>query len=146
MQSFETLVIQSQAHDRPLEERQDAFGKLVTRFQDMAFAQAFERLGDLDLAQDVAQESFLTAYKNLDQLQHALAFPNWFRRIVLTHCNRITRRKQHPTDPIDEEPQDDPIGVSFARTRRIICFGVLLSLCWWHTSRIKKSTATESRD
>ncbi|MCZ6636038.1 MAG: sigma-70 family RNA polymerase sigma factor [bacterium] len=101
MQSFETLVIQSQAHDRPLEERQDAFGKLAIRFQDMAFSQAFERLGDLDLAQDVAQESFLTAYKNLDQLQHPLAFPSWLRRIVLTHCNRITRRKQHPIDPID---------------------------------------------
>jgi hypothetical protein len=39
------------------EARHEAFGELVIRFQDMAFACAFAVLGDACLAQDTAQEA-----------------------------------------------------------------------------------------
>ena len=47
------------------EARREAFGELVIRFQDMAFACAFAVLGDAYLAQDTAQESFVVAWQKL---------------------------------------------------------------------------------
>ena len=72
-------------------ERREAFGELVVRFQDMAFACAYAVLGDAFLAEDVAQEAFVVTWQKLDQLREPKAFPGWFKRIVLTQCNRLTR-------------------------------------------------------
>lgn len=68
-----------------------AFSVLVRRFQDMALATAFGRLGSLENARDAAQEAFLRSYQLLHQLREPGAFPGWFRRIVLTECNRLQR-------------------------------------------------------
>jgi RNA polymerase sigma factor (sigma-70 family) len=51
-------------------------------------------LGNSHLAQDAAQEAFIAAYQNLDQLQEPKAFPGWLRRIVFTQCTRLTRGKR----------------------------------------------------
>src|SRR2546423_12652194 len=74
-----------------------AFGEVVRRFQDLAFACAYAVLGDFHLAEDAAQEAFFAAWRNLDQLRQPEAFPGWFKRIVLTQCNRMTRGKSLPT-------------------------------------------------
>ena len=78
-------------------EKSQAFGEIVYRFQDLAFACAYSVLGDFHLAQDTAQEAFITAWRNLDQLRKPEAFPGWFKRIVLTQCNRQTRGKHVAT-------------------------------------------------
>ena len=51
-----------------------AFTRLVARFQDMAWASAYARLGDYHLAQDAAQEAFIDAYLSL---QEAAATVPW---------------------------------------------------------------------
>lgn len=79
----------------------EAFGLLVARFQNMAYAYAYAILGDFDLAQDVAQEAFVDAYQVLPALREPFAFPAWLKRIVYKHCDRIKRRKQHPTIPLE---------------------------------------------
>jgi RNA polymerase sigma factor (sigma-70 family) len=63
---------------------------------------AFARLGDFALAEDAAQEAFLEAHEQLPRLREPAAFSAWFRRIVLKQCDRIARKKQLPTSPIDE--------------------------------------------
>src|SRR5919197_1810211 len=78
----------------PLGERHEAFGELVTGFQDMAFGGAYAVLGDFYLAEDAAQEAFIAAWQRLDQLRAPEAFPGWLRRIVLTRCNRLTRGRR----------------------------------------------------
>ena len=45
--------------------RHAAFDELVRRFQDMVYSCALSHLGDVHLAQDVAQETFLVAYQSL---------------------------------------------------------------------------------
>src|SRR5919109_5294957 len=82
-------------------EKSHAFGEIVRRFQDLAFACAFGVLGDFHLAQDAAQEAFLTAWRNLDQLRKPEAFPGWLKRIVLTQCHRLTRGKHLSTVVLD---------------------------------------------
>src|SRR5215216_3326240 len=86
---------------RPLGERHEAFGELVGRFQDMAFGCAYAVLGDFYLAEDAAQEAFITAWQSLRQLRAPEAFPGWLRRIVLTRCNRLTRGKRLQIVPLD---------------------------------------------
>lgn len=69
----------------------DAYEIVVRRFQDMAVGYSCARLGDMHLAEDAAQEAFITAYFALPGLHEPAAFPGWFRRIVIKHIDRIQR-------------------------------------------------------
>lgn len=89
----------------------DAFGKLVERFQKMALALAYYRLGDFHLAQDVAQETFIEAYINLPKLLEPAAFSGWFRKIVRKRIDRVTRSQATP--PLDLE-QAETLGAPMA--------------------------------
>ena len=68
----------------------------------MAYACAYAVLGDFYLAEDAAQEAFISAWQKLSQLRQPEAFPGWFRRVVLTECNRLTRGKRPRTMSLDE--------------------------------------------
>jgi RNA polymerase sigma factor (sigma-70 family) len=96
------LVLKAKDSNATLAEKHRAFCELVLMFQDMAYACAYAVLGDFYLAEDAAQEAFISAWQKISQLQQPEAFPGWFRRIVLTECNRLTRRKCLPTIPLDE--------------------------------------------
>src|SRR5947209_1159995 len=78
-----------------------AFDVLVRRFQDMAVGYAHSLVGDFDLAQDVAQEAFLEAYRGLPGLREPAAFPGWLRTVVFRHSVRSRRRKQVATVPLE---------------------------------------------
>ena len=77
-----------------------AYGEIIRRFQDMAYGYAYSMLGDFHLAEDAAQEAFIQAYRDLSKLREPAAFPGWFRRIVLKHCDRLTRGEHIPTRPL----------------------------------------------
>lgn len=88
-----------------------SFGRLVERFQGMAYASAYARLGDSHLAEDVAQEAFVDAYLSLGSLREAAAFPGWFRRFVIKHSDRQYRAQPaRALDPdiIQAMPSDWP--------------------------------------
>jgi RNA polymerase sigma factor (sigma-70 family) len=95
------LIAKATAARTARAEQHHAFGEIVRRFQDMAFACAYAVLGDFHLAEDAAQDAFIVAWRNLDQLRKPEAFPGWFKRIVLTQCNRMTRGKQLPLVSLD---------------------------------------------
>lgn len=71
-----------------------SFGELITQFQDLAVVTAYGWLGDAEAARDVAQDAFLDAHRHLGALREPRAFPGWLRRIVIKHCDRMTRRKR----------------------------------------------------
>ncbi len=104
------LILRIQSGD------QSAFALLVLRFQDMAVGYAYATLGDMQLAEDAAQEAFIDAYYALTKLREPAAFPGWFRRIVHTRIHRLQRRKQLATLPLDRaaaiaSPRLDPAAV-----------------------------------
>jgi RNA polymerase sigma factor (sigma-70 family) len=70
------------------------YESIVRRFQDMAVGYGYARLGDLQLAEDAAQEAFIAAYFELPSLQEPQAFPGWFRRIVVKQIDRIRRKRR----------------------------------------------------
>ena len=95
MEELKLLVIRARSGDL------EAFGEIVRRFQDMAHGCAYSFLGDFHLAEDVAQEAFLDAYRQLPNLHNPEAFSSWFRRVVFKHCDRITRGKHIQTVSMD---------------------------------------------
>ena len=89
-----------------------AYNHLIQRFQKMAVAYSYARLRDRALAEDVAQEAFLYAYRTLNQLREPAAFPGWFRRVLQGQINRC-QRQSHPLLVALEEATDGMInGVS----------------------------------
>lgn len=78
-----------------------AFDRVVKQFEDMAVGYAYSLLGDFQLAEDAAQEAFVEAYFCLENLNLPVAFPAWFRKIVFKQCDRIRRRKQLITIPLE---------------------------------------------
>lgn len=123
MDEISNLVTVASAARAAREEKSKAFEGIVRRFQDMAFACAYSVLGDFHLAEDAAQEAFVSAWRNLDQLQKPEAFPGWFKRIVLTQCNRTTRGKRLTTvglESLGDVPDmgSDPADIYEARQAR----------------------------
>jgi len=57
-----------------------SFAELVRRYQDIAVAYATSILGDYHLAEDVAQDAFVDAYRALPTLRDVGAFAAWFAR------------------------------------------------------------------
>lgn len=102
MDKLTTLVREASSPDIAKCQRQEAFGELIKQFQDMAYHYANSILNDPQLAHETAQEAFITAYQKLEQLREPKAFPAWLKRVVLTQCNRIRRRKRLPVDPISD--------------------------------------------
>jgi RNA polymerase sigma-70 factor (ECF subfamily) len=84
-------------------ERKEAFDHLTRDFEGMVYSVAYSRLSDSQLAEDAAQEAFLTAYKRITQLNDVGAFPAWLKRIVLTHTDRLMRRQGPPTESVDRQ-------------------------------------------
>jgi RNA polymerase sigma factor (sigma-70 family) len=86
MRELSELVEAAQAGDS------EAYGALIQRFQQMAYATAFTYLGDHHLAEDLVQEAALEAFVHLPQLKETAAFPGWFRQIVFRQCTRVLRQ------------------------------------------------------
>ena len=113
MNKARALVLKARDSNATFAEKQEAFCELVRMFQDMAYACAYAVLGDFCLAEDASQQAFISAWQKLDQLRQPEAFPGWFRRIVLTECNRLTRGQRPRTMSLDEgvnlhAPHPDP--------------------------------------
>ena len=70
-----------------------AFGSLVEKYWTTAAGIAFSRLGEANLAEDVAQESFIAAYTKLAGLRMPSRFPGWLSKIVLQKTVDAARRK-----------------------------------------------------
>ena len=101
MSTYKDWVRLAQSSD--ISERDDAFEHLVRDFNGMVYAVAYSRLSDTQLAEDAAQEAFLTAYQRIAQLNDAGAFPGWLKRIAQTHSDRLLRRQGPPSEAVDQQ-------------------------------------------
>ncbi len=99
VEELRTLVTRAQGGDWR------AYEPIVQRFQDMAVGYGYSVLGDIQLAEDAAQEAFINAYCDLPALRDPAAFPGWFRRIVFKHIDRIRRGKRVDFVPLDQAPE-----------------------------------------
>lgn len=78
--------------------RREAFGELVTRYQWLICAQAYSVCGDFGCSEDVAQETFVSAWKQLAQLRDRTRFKPWLCGIARHLALRVARRQSGPVD------------------------------------------------
>lgn len=79
-----------------------AFNQLVLAYQELAYNLALRLVGNAELAADVAQEAFLSAYRHLDQFKEG-SFRSWLLRIVTNGSyDAIRARNRHPGESLDD--------------------------------------------
>lgn len=77
---------------------------LVQNYQVEAVHAALLIVRDRDLAEDIAQEAFLQAYRKIGQFDDRRPFGPWFLRIVINSALKAVNRQKR-TIPL-EEPED----------------------------------------
>ncbi len=73
----------------------EAYRLLVNRYKDFAYTIALKIVDDADLAEDVAQESFIKAFQALDKFQGTAKFSTWLYRIVFNTAINQQRKDKH---------------------------------------------------
>jgi RNA polymerase sigma-70 factor, ECF subfamily len=88
----------------------DAFEELVRRHQTSIYRVALRMLGSRADAQDVAQETFVRAWRALPRFRHDSAISTWLYRIVTRRAlDKIASRRSTGTlDEVEVEAGPDP--------------------------------------
>src|SRR5438128_5653530 len=85
---------------------QDAFGMLVERHSIRLFQLVYRMTGNEQDAEDVVQETFLRAYKQLERFEARAGFGTWLHRIA-ANCSLdlLRKRKRHdePVEPVERD-------------------------------------------
>lgn len=91
----------------------EAFNRLVLAYQDAVYTHARYILHDPQLAEDVTQETFLTAWRKIRQYRGG-SWRAWLMRIATNRClDELRRQKRQPVRPLeitdeDGEPLESP--------------------------------------
>ncbi|MBI5092430.1 MAG: sigma-70 family RNA polymerase sigma factor [Candidatus Hydrogenedentes bacterium] len=80
----------------------DAFGVLVNRYKDMAYAASYAILSNFHDAQDTAQEAFIQAWRKLDTLKDNQKFPGWLYQITRNLSLDQLRRARPESGSLDD--------------------------------------------
>jgi len=70
------------------------FGRLIEKYQYPAERWAFQRVGNLSDAEDIAQDAIVEAYFRLDTLRKPHRFGSWLRTIVMNISVSWLRRRR----------------------------------------------------
>ena len=74
-----------------------AFGQLVGRHQDRIFATLVRTLGSTADAEDVAQTTFLLAWRKLGQFRAEAKLSTWLTQIAVNQAASLRRKRKPPT-------------------------------------------------
>src|SRR5438105_1209771 len=112
------LVTQSLAGNR------DAFGRIVARYQSLLCSVAYSATGSLGQSEDLTQETFVAAWKQLADLREPEKLRSWLCRISrnLTYdaLRREGREPSHRAEPLEdlhESPAPEPLPSDYTITR-----------------------------
>lgn len=86
----------------------EAFGVLVTRYQDRLYPTIFRLTGCADEARDLLQDAFLRAFEKLDRFQGESSFYTWIYRIAV-NLALSGRRRRRPLLRLGREPGEVPV-------------------------------------
>ncbi len=104
--SEETLVARAQAGDR------DAFEALVARHVDAVWRVVWRVLRHRQDTEDVVQEVFLSAYRNLPGFRGEAGFGTWLHRIAFTralnHVERKAEKASRAARSLEDESLREP--------------------------------------
>src|SRR5579862_5541795 len=94
----------------------DAFGKIVTRYQSLICSLAYSATGSLGQSEDLAQETFITAWQHLRHLREPGKLRAWLCGIARNRIsNRLRREGRKPLhaaeslESVAEAPSTQPL-------------------------------------
>jgi len=94
----------------------DAFGRIVAQYQSLVCSLAFSATGSLSQSEDLAQETFLAAWKQLADLREPHKLRAWLcgiaRNLINNSLRRQGREPSHAAEPLEtaeEPPSLDPL-------------------------------------
>lgn len=102
----------------------DAFGRLVARYQSPVCALAYSACGNISQSEDLAQETFITAWHKLRDLREPEKFKFWLfgiaRNLINNAARKQTRNPLTAAAPLDEEltvpaPAPNPAGHAISK-------------------------------
>jgi RNA polymerase sigma factor (sigma-70 family) len=76
-----------------------SFGKIVRIYQSLICSITYNSIGDLHASEDLAQETFYAAWKNLKGLQDKSKFKYWLCGIARNLTNEYIREKYRNVTP-----------------------------------------------
>jgi RNA polymerase sigma factor (sigma-70 family) len=80
----------------------EAFGLLVSRYQDVVCAVSFSSTGNWALSQDVAQDTFIAAWRQLGQLREVRRLRPWLCGIARNLARKARRRTDRESSVEDD--------------------------------------------
>jgi len=84
------------------------FSYLVEKYQDIVFSIAFKVLKNREDAEEMAQESFIKAYKSLHSFKGKAKFSTWLYRITYNNCiSEVRKKKIHFTSTDEVQIKDE---------------------------------------
>ncbi|HVF45465.1 MAG TPA: sigma-70 family RNA polymerase sigma factor [Pyrinomonadaceae bacterium] len=86
------LTTDEQLVERAIAGDADAFGEVVRRWERKIYALAYGFTGSVEDARDAAQETFVAAYRNLQNFRGEAKVSSWLHRIAVNQC--ITRQRR----------------------------------------------------
>lgn len=95
--SDETLIQQAQAG------RQSAFAMLVKRYEQYAFTLALRFVKNREDAHEIAQDSFLRAFRYLPDFRGEAKFSTWLYKIVYSTALNFLRKQNPEIQSLDDE-------------------------------------------
>lgn len=81
-----------------------AFSRLVEAYQRPVFNLTYRMLGNVEEAEDAAQEAFLRAYSRLGQYDPEMKFSTWLFSIANHYCIDRLRKRRATQISIDDNP------------------------------------------
>ena len=84
----------------------EAFGHLVARYQDVVCAVGYSSTGDRVLGEDVAQETFLAAWRQLDRVRDVMRLRPWLCGIA-RNLGRKAKKRTHREQLAASDDVDD---------------------------------------
>lgn len=85
----------------------DGFSSLVEKYRKQVHALAWRIVEDFHIAEEITQDAFLTAYRELEKLKDPQRFAGWLSVITRRHCYAWFRKKRMRTQSLEHLEQVD---------------------------------------
>lgn len=94
---------------------EDAYTALLNLYNSAILNYCYRLISDPELAQDLAQETFIKAFFSLDSFDESKKFSPWLYRIAHNLCVDYLRKKRLPTEAMYyEDSSGDEVSVDIA--------------------------------
>ncbi len=93
----------------------EAFNTLVRKYQKSVHALAWRKVGDFHFAEEIAQDTFLQAYKNLTTLRDPNQFAGWLYVIANRLCLKWIQRNKSAMQSLEDTSMGEIEKSSYTR-------------------------------